>query len=164
MRDIRRPQHRPVGSVLRHPTDPKTPSICRIVRGKSQFRFRRFGHNPFEHFDAEWLIAHLARVAGERRVSRPTVYRTLSELVEAGLLRDMELGGRMVYEHDYGYPQHDHLYCVKCHKLIEFHSPDLARIREEVAHEHQFRVSGHRLIVSGICADCRLPPRKLDMV
>jgi Fur family ferric uptake transcriptional regulator len=120
-----------------------------------------------EHFDAEWLIAHLARVAGERRVSRPTVYRTLSELVEAGLLRDMELGGRMVYEHDYGYPQHDHLYCLKCHKLIEFHSPELARIREAVAQEHQFRVSGHRLIVSGICADCRLqrrPPRKLDMV
>ena len=58
-------------------------------------------------------------------VSRPTVYRTLSELVDAGLLREMVLNGRSVYEHDYGYPQHDHLHCEKCDKLIEFSSDEV---------------------------------------
>ena len=53
-----------------------------------------------DHFDAEDLIAHLGKVAEAQRVSRPTVYRTLSELVDAGLLRSMTLGGRTVYEHD----------------------------------------------------------------
>ncbi len=120
-----------------------------------------------DHFDAEDLLKHLSQAAGDSKVSRPTVYRTLSELVDAGLLRDMVLGGRTVYEHDYGYPQHDHLYCQRCHKLIEFHSDEVAQIRDAVAQSHNFRVTGHRLIVSGICADCRStkrPTRKLDLI
>ena len=120
-----------------------------------------------DHFDAEDLVMQLARVVGRGQVSRPTVYRTLAELVDAGLLRDMVLGGRTVYEHDYGYPQHDHLHCQKCNRLIEFHSDEVNRLREAVGREHQFRVTGHRLIIVGICADCRLqkrPTRKLDLV
>jgi Fur family ferric uptake transcriptional regulator len=120
-----------------------------------------------DHFDAEDLIGHLSTTAGGRRVSRPTVYRTLSELVDAGLLRSMTLGGRTVYEHDYGYPQHDHLHCQKCNKLIEFHSDEVAQIGEALARQYQFRVNGHRLIFTGICAECRAqrrPTRKLDLV
>jgi Fur family ferric uptake transcriptional regulator len=120
-----------------------------------------------DHFDAEDLILHLSRISGARRVSRPTVYRTLSELVDAGLLRCMTLGGRTVYEHDYGYPQHDHLHCQKCNKLIEFHSDEMAQIGEALERQYQFRVTGHRLIFTGICADCRVqkrPTHKLDLV
>ncbi|HEX4148306.1 MAG TPA: transcriptional repressor, partial [Pirellulales bacterium] len=40
-----------------------------------------------DHFDADDLLANLQRVVGARQVSRPTVYRTLAELVECGLLR-----------------------------------------------------------------------------
>ena len=89
------------------------------------------------------------------RASRPTVYRTLAEMVEAGLLKKMALDGRAVYEHDYGYPQHDHLYCTGCRKLIEFLSDEVARIRNAVAAQHQFRPQSHRLIVTGLCVDCR---------
>jgi len=107
-----------------------------------------------DHFDAEELIINLSQQTEGAKVSRPTVYRTLNELVDAGLLRRMTLGGRAVYEHDYGYPQHDHLHCTICDKLIEFQSTDLKRLRGAVAEEHQFRVTGHRLIISGICSDC----------
>jgi Fur family ferric uptake transcriptional regulator len=107
-----------------------------------------------DHFDADELIANLGRVEGIGRVSRPTVYRTLNELVEAGLLRRMNLGGRAVYEHDYGYPSHDHLHCTMCDKLFEFQSDELEQLREAVAREHRFRVTGHRLIVTGVCAEC----------
>ena len=107
-----------------------------------------------DHFDAEELILDLSQLPKESRVSRPTVYRTLNELVDAGLLRRMNLGGRSVYEHDYGYPQHDHLHCTICDKLIEFQSDKLKTLREAVAQEHSFRVNGHRLIISGICSDC----------
>ena len=67
----------------------------------------------------------------------------------------MVLDGRAVYVHDYGYPQHDHLYCTSCQKLIEFSSDEILRIREAVASQHQFRPQGHRLIISGLCSDCR---------
>lgn len=120
-----------------------------------------------DHFDAEDLIQHLTTTSAGRRVSRPTVYRTLSELVDAGLLRSMTLGGRTVYEHDYGYPQHDHMHCQKCNKLIEFRSDELAQIGEALERQYQFRVTGHRLIFTGLCADCRQmkrPTRKLDLV
>jgi Fur family ferric uptake transcriptional regulator len=120
------------------------------------------------HFDAEELVTQLAREAGHREVSRPTVYRTLSELVEAGLLRKMDLNGRCIYEHDYGYPQHDHLHCQKCSRLIEFHSDHLVQIRDAVGREHGFRVSGHRLIITGICRECvqkqRRQRSRLDLV
>lgn len=120
-----------------------------------------------EHFDAEWLILHLQTIEPDRKVSRPTVYRTLRELVNAGLLREMSLGGRAVYEHDYGYPQHDHLHCEKCGRLIEFSSDAVKEIRAAVAREHRFRVSHHRFIISGVCAECSRPERlnrRLDLV
>lgn len=113
------------------------------------FVFRRH-----DHFDAEELIANLAGQPEGSKVSRPTVYRTLNELVDSGLLRRMNLGGRAVYEHDYGYPQHDHLHCTICDKLIEFQSSELQQLRHAVADEYNFRVTGHRLIITGICADC----------
>ena len=107
-----------------------------------------------EHFDADELIEQLGRQEGEAKVSRATVYRALDELVEAGLLRKMTIGGRSVYEHDYGYPQHDHLHCTECDQLIEFRSEELLALREAVAREHGFRVTGHRLTVSGVCGEC----------
>ena len=107
-----------------------------------------------DHFDAEELILNLAQLPEGTKVSRPTVYRTLNELVDAGLLRRMNLGGRAVYEHDYGYPQHDHLHCTKCDELFEFRSEELKAIRDAVAAETSFRVTGHRFIITGICADC----------
>lgn len=107
-----------------------------------------------EHFDAEQLLDSLRKTREGAKASRPTVYRTLGEMVAAGLLKEMVLGGRRVYEHDYGYPQHDHLHCTSCQKLIEFTSDDLVRMCDAVAAKHRFRVQGHRLIVSGLCADC----------
>jgi len=121
-----------------------------------------FSHH--DHFDADALIGHLQDLISQRQVSRPTVYRTLAELVEAGLLRKMTLDCRSVYEHDYGYPRHDHLYCQVCNKLIEFHSDDLERLREAVAREHGFEVIGHRMFVTGICADCRRAQRQTDQL
>ena len=99
-----------------------------------------------DHFDADELIERLPRRGEKNYVSPATVYRTLRDLVEAGLLRSFQLDGRTVFEHDYGYPQHDHLYCTRCRKLLEFQSDALMKLRDEVAAEQGFRVSGHRMI------------------
>ena len=113
-----------------------------------------------DHFDADELLEQLPRKGREGYVSRSTVYRLLAEFVEAGLLRTIELEGRTVYEHDYGYPQHDHLHCTTCNKLIEFQSDELIRLREQLATEHRFQVKGHRLIISGECEECLTAKRK----
>ncbi|MFM8219887.1 MAG: Fur family transcriptional regulator [Planctomycetaceae bacterium] len=122
-----------------------------------------------EHFDSDQLVDRLAVAEEDKRVSRATVYRTMNEMVEAGLLRKVARSqNRDVYEHDYGYPRHDHLICSKCGTLTEFENQPLAGLLEQVAQQHGFRVTGHRLEVYGLCADCSRPPttrhRKLDMI
>ena len=112
-----------------------------------------------DHFEADELVESLA-YGEDTKVGRATVYRTLAELVKAGLLRKLELGDRVVYEHDYGYPQHDHLHCEQCQKLIEFQSDELVRLRETVAAEYGFQVSSHRLIITGTCQQCRRARRR----
>jgi Fur family ferric uptake transcriptional regulator len=118
-----------------------------------------------KHFDADELVADL-RAAG-RQVSRSTVYRTLRLLVEAGLLRELRLTNRTAYEHDYGYPSHDHLHCTECNKVVEFNNDEIRRLRDAISHEHGFRPSGHRFIITGVCPACsrsRSPRRRLDLI
>jgi Fur family ferric uptake transcriptional regulator len=126
-----------------------------------------FAHH--EHFVADELEKRLSQRNDSRRVSRSTVYRMLDLLQKSGLLRKVaRTGDKDVYEHDYGYPQHDHLICHECGSLTEFQNDEISRILEEVASGEGFRMDGHRLEVYGLCARCRRPPkrrhRKLDMV
>lgn len=121
-----------------------------------------------EHFDADKLIERLPSKGRPGNVSRPTVYRTLSEFVDAGLLRKFMLDGRWVYEHDYGYPKHDHFYCTQCENLIEFQSDEILKLASEVSEAHNFQAKSHRLIIHGICEECRRSrrrvKRKVDLI
>lgn len=122
-----------------------------------------------EHFDVDQIVNRLSQRDDGRRVSRSTVYRSVAALEEAGLLRKVaRADGRDLYEHDYGYPQHDHLICRRTGKLIEFQSPEIEEILRKVAAEHGFRIEGHRLEVYGLSAEaCRPKKRpygKLDRI
>jgi Fur family transcriptional regulator, ferric uptake regulator len=125
----------------------------------------RFIFSQHDHFDADHLIEEM-KEAGFR-VSRATIYRTLSKLVDAGMLRRLEVGSRTYFEHDYGYPQHEHLYCMRCRKMIEFQQPAFERLIDDVARAHGFHVSGHSFIVRGTCEQCnreRSTKRRLDLI
>jgi len=117
------------------------------------------------HFDAEQLIDDMKRAGF--RVSRATVYRTLSKLVDAGMLRTLELGPRTFYEHDYGYPQHEHLVCQHCGKVIEFQNPAIDVVIQDICRHHNFQTNGHTFLIRGTCAECnraRVTKRRLDLV
>ncbi len=119
-----------------------------------------------KHFDADELVADL-RVT-ESNVSRSTVYRTLRLLVDSGLLREFRLANRTVYEHDFGYPSHDHMHCTQCDAIVEFRNEEIRRIRDQVAAEHGFRAESHRFVVEGVCTECSRKSsrqrRRLDLV
>jgi Fur family ferric uptake transcriptional regulator len=104
------------------------------------------------HFDAEQLIEELK--AAEKVVSRATVYRTLGKLVDAGMLRTIDVGARTVYDHDYGYPWHEHLVCDACGAIIEFQHDGIEELLRSVAAEHRFRMASTTLMVRGECHDC----------
>ena len=125
----------------------------------------RYVFSQHNHFDAEILIEDLKKAG--LRVSRATVYRTLNKLVDAGMLRRLEFGPRTFFEHDYGYPQHEHLVCQKCGRIIEFQNPAIDAQLREVCAEHQFQATGHTLVVRGTCSECnraRAVKRRLDLI
>lgn len=161
---LQRPLESPESAVQRFreflASRPKPLRFTEAQRQMIHFIFSR--HN---HFDAEQLCSELDRA--NLNISRATVYRTLNKLVSAGLLRRVQLGNRVAYEHDYGYPQHEHLVCDHCGKVIEFEAPQLEALYEAVCHQHGFQPSRHSLVVRGTCSDCvraRSAKRRLDWI
>ncbi len=117
------------------------------------------------HFTTEDLLKDLQ--SSGHSISRATVYRTLTKLVDAGLLRKLDIGSTTYFDHDYGYPQHEHLLCERCQRLIEFQHPSIESSIRDIASQQQFQVIGHTLIVRGVCLECnraRASKRLLDMI
>lgn len=119
-----------------------------------------FDHH--EHFDPEQLVARLtAERADGKRVSRATIYRTINSMEQAGLIRKVaRANDREVYEHAYGYPQHDHLICERCGSLTEFRNQAISEVLDSIALKEGFRMKAHRLEVYGICKECSKPPKR----
>src|SRR5262245_50569147 len=83
------------------------------------------------HFDVDQLLIHFRRKG--RGVSRATLYRTLTRLVEAGLVHKIEMAqGQARYEIMFGRHHHDHMICLDCGRIIEFESREIERAQEEV--------------------------------
>jgi Fur family ferric uptake transcriptional regulator len=125
----------------------------------------RYIFDKHDHFDADTLCEEMEQAGLD--ISRATVYRTLSALVDAGLLRCLDTGPRKKYEHDYGYPQHEHMQCTLCGKMIEFQDRRVEELIREVSKAHNFQCSGHTFVMRGICAECnrtRVPKRRLDLI
>ena len=124
----------------------------------------RYIFSAHNHFDAETLGDNM-KGAGIH-VSRATMYRTLNKLVDAGMLRRLQLGARIVYEHDYGYPYHEHLHCQKCGQVIEFQSPEMEQLLQEICRQHQFQAQHLTLAIHGVCQNCNFARvrRRLDLV
>jgi Fur family ferric uptake transcriptional regulator len=125
----------------------------------------RYIFSQHNHFDADQLIEAMTKAGF--KVSRATVYRTLTKLVDAGLLRRIEMGPRTRFEHDYGYPQHDHMQCRECGAMLEFTSPAIEDAIRDICRQHQFNASGHTLMIQGMCAECnraRVTKRRLDLI
>jgi Fur family ferric uptake transcriptional regulator len=139
--------------------------IKKLKVTEERLRIVRFIFEAHQHFDVEQLLESMR----EKKIpaSRPTVYRTLNLLVESGLLRRLTFGNVTAYEHAYGYPRHEHLFCERCGGVIEFVSEELDRLLEKISREHRFRPVSRKLVVQGVCEKCARPKadrRRLDLI
>jgi Fur family transcriptional regulator, ferric uptake regulator len=107
-----------------------------------------------EHLTSEdlyWLVHRL-----DPAVGHTTVYRTLKLLTEAGLAREVRFGdNKTYYEHHYNHEHHDHMICTECGKVIEFFSPDIESLQDQMADNFGFKPTHHSLRLWGICAECQ---------
>ena len=89
------------------------------------------------------------------RTGLATVYRTLALLSEHGVVDTLSHHGT---EHCYRLcsdSHHHHLTCERCHRVVEVEGCDLEDWMERAAARHGFAATGHRVEISGLCADCR---------
>lgn len=108
-----------------------------------------------EHFSADTLYGWLKEEDGPA-VSRATVYRTLTLLLEGGFVNSLDTGrGELVYEHVLGHKHHDHMVCVECGKIEEFLDERIERLQEEACEAKGFQLLDHDLRLLGVCRACQ---------
>lgn len=106
------------------------------------------------HFDPEELYIKLKQKGS--KVSRASIYRTIPLLVEIGLIEEVErIDKHAHYERVSSDSHHDHMICTKCGKVIEFFSPTLEVLQQEICQRENFRNIRHSLEIFGLCKDCQ---------
>lgn len=106
------------------------------------------------HLSSEELYDKVKR--RDSSVGQATVYRTLKLLNESGVIEPLDFAdGVTRYEPSYGKEHHDHLICERCNKNIEILDETIERRQEQIAKEHGFKLSHHKMYLYGICSDCQ---------
>jgi len=106
-----------------------------------------------EHFTAEDLHDMSRRL--DRTVSRATVYRTLGLLVECGLLREIDLGKDQTY-YDPNFldkPEHNHLICVDCGRVVEFENEHIALLEDCITRRLGFKPASKSIRIEASCEE-----------
>ena len=108
--------------------------------------------NSKQHLSADELYDRVKRIMP--RISLATVYRNLEILSEAKIIGKLEISGRQK-RFDFDVSDHDHIYCVVCHKV-----DNLSIERDAVATERMngaggYAITGYRVEIVGICPECQ---------
>lgn len=110
--------------------------------------------SPDRHRSADEIAQEL-RARGVA-VGTATVYRTLEVLVRSGLVVERDFGeGFKRYESARDMPQHEHLLCTVCGRVVEFQDERLDRMSTLLAEMHGFARQSHRLVIYGVCPECQ---------
>ena len=100
-----------------------------------------------DHPSAEDLLARARE--HDPSVSLATVYRTLGVLEERGTVLRNEFNGNGARFELANKPHHDHLIDVDTGQVIEFNSPRIEKLQQEIADELGFDIVHHRLELYG---------------
>jgi len=88
-----------------------------------------------------------------------TVYRTLKLLAECGLASEVDFrDGIARYEHQYQRRNHHHLVCTQCGSSVEFFSPDIDRVEQEIGRQNKYLTTRHTFQIYGVCDKCQGKP------
>lgn len=120
--------------------------------------------DAFLRSESHLSVDDLLHLVQKRRpdVGRTTVYRTLKLLQAAGLAQELELRGESRFEREYNRAHHDHFICQHCGDIIEFESPDIERLQDEIAAGLGFVIEGHRHQIFGQCRACVARPQRAE--
>jgi Fur family ferric uptake transcriptional regulator len=105
------------------------------------------------HISAEEVYKFL--LAADEDVGLATVYRVLTQFEAAEIVtRHHFEGGHSVFELESGI-HHDHLVCVSCGKVDEFHDEIIEQRQIKLAEEKGYILTDHSLNLYGKCPKCQ---------
>jgi len=107
-----------------------------------------------DHLSTEELHRLVQRK--DARIGYTTVYRTLKLLGECGLASEVAFhDGIARYEHQYNRRSHHHMVCTECGSSVEFFSPEVEKVEQEIGKKYHYLTGRHTFQIYGVCEDCR---------
>ena len=104
-----------------------------------------FEKSTERHLSAEDVYKVLLTTGED--VGLATVYRVLTQFEEAGLLvRHHFESGKAVFELNEG-THHDHIVCIACGHVEEFHDAEIERRQEKIAKQLGYVIKDHQMIL-----------------
>lgn len=117
-----------------------------------------------EHFTADGLFTRVSK--SHPNISRATLYRTLALMVEAGLLREIDLGDdQTTYDPNFlDKPSHNHLVCIDCGRVVEFEDAHIDLLNDCVTRRLGFKPLRQSLKIEANCEQLRLNGRCPNLI
>jgi Fur family ferric uptake transcriptional regulator len=110
------------------------------------------------HVDARELYQRA--INKDPQISLATVYRNLRLFKELGLVDERRLDDMHCYYEMKRSTEHHHMVCTTCRRVIEFESPLVNKLMDEVQRSTGFDVVRAVVYFEGYCPDCRQQGRK----
>jgi Fur family transcriptional regulator, ferric uptake regulator len=106
-------------------------SSQKLNRSESRRKVVQVVLGQTSHFTALELVKKVQ--SSHPGVGAATVYRNLPVLVAAGILRESlsKEDGQVVYELDGAGDHHDHIVCLDCDAILEFHEAKIESLQEK---------------------------------
>ncbi|MEY4435680.1 MAG: hypothetical protein RLY41_70 [Pseudomonadota bacterium] len=132
---------------MAHPDDLK--SIGLKVTAPRLKILELFQKGPQRHMTAEDVYRQL--ISQRMDIGIATVYRVLMQFEQADILKRSHFESeRAVYELNEG-EHHDHLVCLDCGRVDEFHDPEIEALQIKIAKRKGFVLADHALSLYAHC-------------
>ena len=106
-----------------------------------------------DHLDADEVY----RLAKKKkpRLSLSTVYRTLQKLKNLNLVEELHFDEAHHHYEIKSPPEHHHLVCLDCGKIVEFRYPLARQIKKNVPGAKDFLIISNEVRMAGYCGACQ---------
>ena len=140
---------------MAHPDDLK--SIGLKVTAPRLKILELFQKGAQRHMTAEDVYRQL--ISQRMDIGIATVYRVLMQFEQADILKRSHFESeRAVYELNEG-EHHDHLVCLDCGRVDEFHDPEIEALQIKIAKRKGFVLADHALSLYAHCQKKNCPHR-----
>jgi len=108
-----------------------------------------------DHFTIDDLYQELLK--NEPDIGIATIYRNIRLFVEIGIIIEHSFGEKKGFYEliKSQLPDHGHLICQNCGKIIEFEYKSLDQYKQLLFKKYKFKITSHKLEIFGFCPKCQ---------